>query len=107
MPFGIHSAKGVFQRKMCELIEGMSNVEVLAHDFVIVSYGQTHDEAVRDHAKSLAEFLKLCERRGLKLNIDKLKLRQTELPFLGHVASGESLRVDPTKVKAIQEMPDR
>ena len=28
-----------------------------------------------------------------------------EVPFIGHVATSEGLRVDPHKVKAIQEMP--
>ena len=105
MPFGIRSAPEVFQRKMHELIEGMSNIEVVADDFVVVGYGQTHEEATRDHDATLKTFLERCETRGLKLNIDKLKLRQTEVPFIGHVATGEGIRVDPAKVKAIRDMP--
>lgn len=105
MPFGIRSAPEVFQRKMHELIEGMSNIEVVADDFVVVGFGQTHEEATRDHDATLKAFLELCESRGLKLNIDKLELRRTEVPFIGHVATGEGIRVDPAKVKAIRDMP--
>lgn len=36
MSFSIRSAPEVFQRKMHELIEGMSNIEVVANDFVVV-----------------------------------------------------------------------
>ena len=105
MPFGIRSASEVFQRKMHELIEGMSNVEVVADDFVVVGYGKTHEEATRDHDATLKAFLERCEAHGLKLNIDKLELRQTEVPFIGHVATGEGISVDPAKVKAIRDMP--
>ena len=34
-----------------------------------------------------------------------MKLRQKEVPFIGHVASKEGLKPDPTKVSAILEMP--
>ena len=105
MPFGICSAPDVFQRKMHELIEGMSNVEVVADDFVVVGYGKTHEEATREHDATLKAFLERCEAHGLKLNIDTLELRQTEVPFIGHVATGESISVDPAKVKAIRDMP--
>lgn len=105
MPFGIRSAPEVFQRKMHELIEGIPNVEVVADDFVVVGYGTTKEEATKDHDKNLCAFLQRCESKGLKLNIDKLQLRKTEVPFIGHVATGTDLRVDPTKVKAIRDMP--
>ena len=105
MPFGIRSAPEVFQRKMHELIEGMPHVEVVADDFVVVSYRSTPQEAHLDHDKNLTAFLKLCEQRGLKLNADKLKLRETQISFIGHLATAEGLRVDPAKVRAIQEMP--
>ena len=58
MPFGISSAPEVFQRKMHELIEGLAGVEVVADDFIAVGYGNTFEEATRDHDKTLLEFLK-------------------------------------------------
>ena len=39
------------------------------------------------------------------MNSDKLQLRIKEVPFIGHVATGECLRPDPSKVRAIREMP--
>ena len=105
MPFGIRSAPEVFQRKMHELIEGLPHVEVVADDFVVVGHRETQEQATRDHDKNLTEFLQLCLDCGLKLNIDKQKLRQTEVSFIGHVAIGDGLRVDPAKVKAIRDMP--
>ena len=101
MPFGLCSAPEVFQSRMHELIEGMPNVEMIADDFVVVGYGETQEEAIRN----LVAFLKLCRSRRLKLNMEKIRLRQKGVSFIGHVATDKGLRVDPAKVKAIVEMP--
>ena len=39
------------------------------------------------------------------MNAEKIKLKKHKVPFIGHVTTGKGLRVDPTKVQAIQEMP--
>lgn len=57
MPFGISSAPEVFQRRMHELIEGLTGTEVVADDFVVAGFGDTYEEAVCDHNKSLVAFL--------------------------------------------------
>ena len=57
MPFGLCSAPEVFQRRMHELIEGLRGVEVVADDFVVVGFGDTHEVATRDHDHNLEEFL--------------------------------------------------
>ena len=90
---------------MHELFEGVSHVEVVADDFVVVGYRETLEQAARDHKKTLLVFLQVCKECVLKLNTDKLKLRQTEVSFIGHIATGDGLRVDPAKVKAIRDMP--
>ena len=105
LPFGISSAPEVFQRKMHELIEGQSGIEVVADDFIVIGCGSTVEEATVDHDKVLMAFLERCKEQGVKLNTDKLNLRMTEVPFIGHIATDKGLRVDPVKVWAISEMP--
>ena len=95
MPFGISSAPEVFQRRMHEPIEGLQGVEVIADDFVVVGFGHTHLEAIQYHDKNLMTFLQRCEAQGVVLNTDKFTLRQKEVPFIGHIATDEGLRVDP------------
>ena len=68
VPFGISSAPEVFQRKMHELIEGLSGIEVVADDFIVVGCGSTVDEANKDHDNALMKFLERCKERGVKLN---------------------------------------
>ena len=53
MPFGICSAPEIFQRRMHQLIEGLTGVEVIAEDFVVVGRGYTEAEAIHDHDKNL------------------------------------------------------
>ena len=76
MPFGISFAPEVFQRKMHELIEGMKGIEVVADNFIAVGYGDTFEEAAQDHDKNLLLFLQRCKERNVRLNLEKLKLRQ-------------------------------
>ena len=105
MPFGICSAPEIFQRKMHEMIEGLQGVEVIADDFLVFGRGESVEEANRDHDKNLDALLQRCIEKGVRLNANKLQLRLTEVPFIGHRATSEGLCVDPAKVQAIQEMP--
>ena len=106
MPFGINSAPEVWQRRMREHIEGLKGVEVIADDFVIVGYGNTPAEWQSDHDQNVRAFLNRCRERNLKLNEKKARLRQQEVPFIGHVLTPEGLKPDPCKVEAIVQMPD-
>lgn len=87
------------------MIEGLQGVEVVADDFVVVGRGETTNEARKDHDMNLEALLQRCAEKKVKLNPDKIKLRMKEVPFIGHVATSEGLRVDPSKVAAIMEMP--
>lgn len=90
---------------MHELIEGLSGIEVIADNFIVIGCGSTLEEANVDHDKVLMAFLERCKEQGVKLNTDKLNLRMTEVPLIGHNAMDKGLRVDPAKVRAISEMP--
>ena len=39
------------------------------------------------------------------MNAEKVHLRMTKVPFIGHIATQDGLCVDPDKVRAINEMP--
>ena len=90
---------------MHEVTEGLKGVEVIADDFVVVGFGDSMEDTIKDHDRSLEVFLERCAMKHLKLNVKKLRLRLQEIPFIGHVATSEGLRVDPYKVQAIMEMP--
>ena len=54
---------------------------------------------------NLLEFLKQCEAKNVHLNPEKLKLRQSQVLFIAHMATDKGLEVHPAKVQAISEMP--
>ena len=85
---------------MHELTEGLSGIEVVVDDFIVIGCGSTVEEATVDHDKLLMEFLERCKEQGVRLNTDKLNLR---VPFIGHIAKDKGLRFDPAKVRAISE----
>ena len=90
---------------MHEIIEGVQGVEVVADDFLVVGRGESFEEANRDHDRNLDALLQRCAEKGVRLNPDKIKLRLSEVPFIGHRATSEGLCVDPAKVQAIKDMP--
>ena len=83
MPFGINSAPEVWQRRMNEVIEGLPGVEVIADDFLVCGFGETHEAAIKNHDENLCLLLQRARERGLKLNKEKIKLRLTKVPFIG------------------------
>ena len=56
MPFGILSAPEVFQRWMHQLKEGLSRVEVIHDNFIVVGCGKTY-EGLKKHEKNLRGLL--------------------------------------------------
>ena len=105
MPFGISSAPEIWQRKMHEAIEGLQGVEVIADDFLVCGFGDTVDEAVKDHDQNLTVFLQRCRELNLTLNLQKIKLRLPQVPFMGHLLTADGVVTDPNKVRAIPDMP--
>ena len=97
MPFGINSAPEVWQRTMNQLVEGLKGTEVIHDDFLIVGCGDTDDEAEADHDRNLKAFLECARECNLRLNADKLKLKMTQVPYIGHLLTREVLRVDLKK----------
>ena len=61
LPFGVSAAPEVFQRKMPELVEGTTGIDVVADVSVLVGCGTTIEEATADQDKALVKFLERCK----------------------------------------------
>ena len=92
-------APEIFQRTMDQMVEDLDGVEVIMDDVIIAGDESTHDER-------LQKFLERASEKGLKLNKAKCRIRQKEVPYVGHLLNAEGLKIDPQKIKAIQEMPE-
>ena len=105
MPFGIRSAPEEYQRHMHDVVQGLPGVEVIADDILVYGKSSMKEEYVKDHDNNLTKLLERARAVNLKLNKKKLKLRLSEVRYMGHLLKSEGLRPDPEKTRAIAEMP--
>ena len=105
MPFGISLAPDVFESKLQECLADLPGVKVIRDDILVVGYGENDSEAQHNHDQNVIRLLERARQVNLKLNKSKVKLRQAEVKFMGHVISKDGLKPDPDKVTAIKNMP--
>lgn len=98
LPFGISSAPEHFQKRLTQMLGGLDGTVCHADDILV--FGATPQE----HDERLHRVLQRLQQRGLTLN-DKCEFAMTEVKFLGHIVSGEGIRPDPDKIRAIVAMP--
>ena len=87
------------------VLQGLHGVEVIADDILVFGCGDTDEECQRDHDANLEHLLQRAREQNLKLNKIKLKLCLSEVSYMGHRLTKHGLSPDPTKVKAISDMP--
>ena len=51
------------------------------------------------------EVFNRCRQKGIKLNSEKMQVRQKQFSSMGHIHSSEGRGADPNKLKAINKMP--
>ena len=105
MPFGISPSPEEFQRRLDEALEGLEGCKAVHDDILVWGCGKCHEEAVLDHDNKLRNLFKRCRTKNIKLNKDKLKFRQKEVTFMGHVIGEGGLKADESKIIAIKNMP--
>ena len=76
----------------------------IADDIVLYGCGETMEEAQRDHDNNLANLLKRCKEKNVKLSYEKSMFNRTEIPFMGHLIASEGLKPDPAKIDAVAKM---
>ena len=101
MPFGIATAPQEYH----EVLEGLPGIYIIADDILITGQGEGKEEALKDHDRNLVALLERAREVNLKLNPKKLKLRLSEVPFIGHLLTSTGVKPDPEKVRVVQEMP--
>lgn len=98
LPYGLCSAPEVFQRTFGDIFGGLEGVQVYIDDIIIWAVDE------RQMKQRLELVLKKAECEGVKFNKKKCKFMVREVKYLGHVFSGEGLKPDPDKIKAVLEM---
>ncbi|XP_056107597.1 uncharacterized protein K02A2.6-like [Rhinichthys klamathensis goyatoka] len=98
MPFGINSASEVFQRSIEQLFSGYP-CAIIVDDIIIGGRNPA------EHDINLKRVLNRAREFKLKLNPVKCKFRLDQVSYVGHIFTREGLKADPSKTKAIPEMP--
>ena len=101
LPFGLKNAGVTYQRAVTALFHDMMHkeVEVYVDDMMVKS------EIREGHFEALDKFLARLEKYNLRLNPKKYVFGVTSGKLLGHIVSKRGIKVDPNKIKAIQEIP--
>ena len=90
---------------MHEALEGLQDVYCIADDILVVGQGETREEANKQHDINVFALMKRAQERNLKFNPQKVQFRLPKITFMGHVISDQGVEPDPSKVKAINDMP--
>ena len=92
LPFGPSTSSEIFQKRGSQALEGLEGILNITDDILIYGVSDTKDEARRDHDLKLEALLLRCPERGIALDKNKLKLRITKVPFMGHLKSPSHLK---------------
>lgn len=95
LPFGINAAPEIFHAEMIKLFNNIPGLTIYIDDFLI--YKSTKEE----HDKSLERVLNRAQEVGLKFNMSKSKICQSEVKFLGHIFNSSGAKPDDSKIEAI------
>ena len=103
MPQGLASAPASFQRFMQEAVGSEGGL----HKFTMIYLDDciVHSKELNEHVIHLRRLFERLRRANVSLKPKKCFFGFSKLKFLGFVATGDGIKADPKKVKAINEWP--
>ncbi|GJP41072.1 hypothetical protein CLOM_g710 [Closterium sp. NIES-68] len=99
MPFGLTNAPSTFQMTMNGVFRELLDKCVIIYPDDILIYSRSREQ----HLKDLDAVFTLLHKNRLITKGSKCDFLKQELEFLGHVVSTEGVKIDPRKIKTIQE----
>lgn len=101
MPFGLCNAPSTFQALMNSVFRAHLRKFVLVFFDDILIYSRTWE----DHLQHLWIVLELLRQHHLFVKLKKCEFGKLELEYLGHIISGEGIKVDQVKIQAMIDWP--
>jgi len=118
MPFGLTNAPATFQQEMNGILRPLLGLELFLHSkeeldkdegMVVVVYIDdtliAMKGSLQKHHQQVSKVFHLFMDKNMCVEIDKCIFDATEVPCLGFMVSGEELRMDPDKARAIVDWP--
>ncbi|GJP42894.1 hypothetical protein CLOM_g2424 [Closterium sp. NIES-68] len=99
MPFGLPNVPSTFQKTMNGIFRELFDKCVIIYLDDILIYNRSRGQ----HLQDLDAFFTLLHKNHLITKGSKCEFLKQELEFLGHVVSTEGVKIDPKKIKTIQE----
>ena len=96
VPMGASLSSDVYQFKINEIFEDISQCVGIADDIVIFGYDD------HDHNKTLYNILDRASKVGMKFNPDKCTFKRDSISFYGVTISADGAKPDPRKIDAIK-----
>ena len=101
MPQGIKSASSKFQQTMEKTFaDHQHRILPPFYDDIIIKGITFHD-----HINNVVQILNRIRECGFTLNALKCKFFQIKLPCLGHIIDNGSIRIDPSRIQEIADLP--
>jgi len=118
MPFGLTNAPATFQREINRILRPLLGLELVINrkvhieedgGMVVVAYVNAILIATKGskekHERQVSKVFQLLMDNNMCIEIDKCVFSQKETTLLGFIVSGQGLRMDPEKAKAIVDWP--
>jgi hypothetical protein len=99
VPYGLKNMPGHMQQIMEGLLRKYNVFPYLDDITIVTRRGGNHIQDVLNVLKCLTY------EAGLRLRLSKCKFFQKEARVLGHIVSSEGMRMDPVKIKSIENWP--
>ena len=99
LPFGVKTAPAIFQSIMDAMLAGLEFATAYLDDIIIVS------KSADEHILHLKEVLNRLENYGFRVKAEKCSFFGQSINYLGLIIDKNGRRPDPSKTKAITEMP--
>lgn len=96
---GLSSSYDECNRRGDLAVEGLTGLTKIVDDILVFS------NTLEGHWVAVRAFLKRCREFGISLNRAKTRLALGEVKFAGFVLSGEGVKADPVKLKALHSFP--
>ena len=99
LPFGIHSAPGLFQQIMDTTLSGIPHVICYLDDILVAGVDET------EHEKTLIQVFKRLQEAGFRLSKAKCHFQMKSVKYLGHTIDAQGLHPSEDKLKEIHDAP--
>jgi Reverse transcriptase (RNA-dependent DNA polymerase) len=101
MPLGLTNAPSMFQALMNDVFRGFLDDFVMVYLDDIIIYSKSEEE----HLQHVETVLQKLKSHDLSRKLSKCHFNETEVEFLGHLVNAEGIKMQKSKVEAIQKWP--